>query len=267
MKKAFLFASFMVFAISVAVLAQDFEVAPIRINFSNEPGDTETRAFTVRNHGNRKEIINLTTRDFLVHRHGDRELLPAGSTRNSISNWITFNPSFVELQPGEEKTIQVTFQAPVDDYTSKWGILSFASTVERTAYSADKNVQTGIFISGRVDAFITYNPTTSEEPNVVISNLREVVSDDDKERVYAVNIDNLGNSITRCEIYLIASNLITADEKKFETVRITAYPQSSRTIELKLPDVLEKGKYSLAAILDYGSKTQLKGTQITIEID
>lgn len=256
-----------IFAISICLVAQDFEVAPIRMNFRSEPGETETRTFTIRNHGNRKETIVLATRDYLVHRHGERELLPPGTTRYSMANWITFNPSFVELQPNEEEVVQVTFQAPLDDYSSKWGIMSFASTIERTAYSADKNVQTGLFVSGRVDAYITYTPPTTQEPNIVISNLREVTSEDDKDRIFTVNIDNLGDNLTRCELYLIASSLVADVEKKFETIRITAYPQSSRTIELELPDVLEKGRYSLAAILDYGSKTYLKGTQITIDVD
>ncbi len=267
MKKSLLLTGVKIFAISVCLVAQDFEVAPIRMNFRSEPGETETRTFTIRNHGNRQETIVLTNRDYVVHRHGEREILPSATTRHSISNWVTFNPSFVELQPNEEATVQVTFQAPVEDYASKWGIMSFASTIERTAYSADKNVQTGVFISGRVDAYITYTPPTKQEPNIVISNLREVTSEDHAQRTFAVNIDNLGDNLTRCEIYLIASSLLTDEEKRFETVRVTAYPQSSRTIELELPDALQKGRYSLAAILDYGSKTYLKGTQITIDVD
>ncbi|MFW5793357.1 MAG: hypothetical protein ACOCWC_03665 [Bacteroidota bacterium] len=255
------------FAISTCLVAQDFEVAPIRIKFINNPGDTETKTITVKNHGNRKESITLTLRDYIVQRHGDMELLPAGSTRNSITNWITLNPSFVELQPNEEELIQVTFQAPVDDYSSKWGIISFTSAIERTAYSADQNVQTGLFLSGRIDVFVSFNPITEKEPNIVLSNLREITSESDEEKVFAVNIDNLGDVITPCEIYLVSSNLETSEEQKFKTHKITTYPQSSRTLELRLPDVLDKGEYSLAAILDYGIKSNLKGTQIMIEID
>ncbi len=268
MKKGFFLLAIKVFAISTCLLAQDFEVAPIRLNFRGEPGDTETRIITVKNHGNTKENITMTMRDYVVHRHGSREILPSGSTRNSIANWVTLNPSFLELQPNESKEVQVTFQAPVeDDVTSKWGILSFASAIERTPYSADRDVQTGIFISGRIDAYLFYNPVTERDPNIVISNLREVTAADDKVRKFAVNIDNLSNITTGSELYLIASNLRTMEETKFQTHRVRLYPQSSRTIELPLPDELEKGKYSLAAIIDYGSRTNLKGTQITIEVE
>lgn len=267
MKKSILILAFQIFAISSCLIAQDFEVAPIRLNFRSNPGDTETKTITVKNHSNRKEAITLTLRDYIVQRHGDMDLLPSGSTKNSISNWVTLNPSFLELQPNEEQIIQVTFQAPVDDYFSKWGILSFTSTIERTAYSADQNVQTGVYLSGRIDVYITFNPITEQEPNITISNLREITSENDEERVFAVNIDNLGSVITQCEVYLVSSNIANSEEKKFKTHKITTYPQSSRTIELRLPNDLEKGEYSLAAILDYGSKSNLKGTQILLEID
>jgi hypothetical protein len=45
------------------------------------------------------------------------------------------------------------------------------------------------------------------------------------------------------------------------------YPKSSRKVELELPNTLPKGTYSLAAILDYGSKTNLEGTQIMINVE
>jgi len=40
MKKGFFLLAIKVFAISTCLLAQDFEVAPIRLNFRGEPGDT-----------------------------------------------------------------------------------------------------------------------------------------------------------------------------------------------------------------------------------
>lgn len=266
--KRVVFLSTILLTISTCVFAQNFEVAPIRLNFHNDAGETETRIITVKNHGNSRENITMTMRDYVVHRRGNRETLPSGSTQNSISDWVTLNPSFLELQPNEEQEVEVTFQAPVDDdHPAKWGILSFATAAERTAYAADDEVQTGIFISGRVDTRLMYNPPIDQDPNMVISNLREVTNEEDEERVFAVDIDNLGYTIARSELFLIASSLQTADETRFPDRNITAYPQSSREIRLTLPDELEPGSYSLAAILDYGSRTNLKGTQITIEVE
>ncbi|MFW5706772.1 MAG: hypothetical protein ACOC12_02525 [Bacteroidota bacterium] len=251
----------------LAVLqAQDFEVAPVRVSFNASPGETQSRTVTIKNHSNRKETITLRLQDFLVQRQGEMEMLPAGSTRNSISTWVNVNPTFIELEPNESGTIQINLQAPNDDFTSKWGILSFFTTAEQTAFSADRELQTGLSLSGRIDIFLSYNPATAEVGRVEISNMQEVESTKEGERLFTVNIENLGERITTGKVFLVAANLSSGEEERFKTTEVTVYPQSSRTLELSMPDNLPPGRYSLAAILDYPGSASLKGTQITINV-
>jgi hypothetical protein len=249
------------------LLAQDFEVAPVRVNFNVAPGETQSRTVTIKNHSNRRETFTMRMQDFLVNRNGNMEMLPAGSTRNSIANWININPSFVELEPNESRTLQLNLQAPVDDYSSKWGILSFLTTQEQTAFQADRDLQTGILLSGRIDIHIAYNPATSEAGRLEITQLQEVQSQNPDELRFSVNLDNMGERITTGRIFLIASNLSTAEERRFPTMEITTYPQTSRTVILTIPKGLTQGKYSLAAILDYPGSPSLKGTQIIIDVE
>jgi hypothetical protein len=49
-------------------------------------------------------------------------------------------------------------------------------------------------------------------------------------------------------------------------MEFVVFPKMSRTIELRLPNELVPGSYSLAAILDYGTKYSLEGTQILIDV-
>ena len=107
MKKFYLLVLPLVLFCSNSLFSQDLEVAPVRIHFHIAPGESQGRIVTVKNHGNKVEIVTLRIQDFLVQRHGQREILPAGSTRNSIANWINLNPTFVELQPNETKNIQI----------------------------------------------------------------------------------------------------------------------------------------------------------------
>lgn len=248
--------------------AQDIEVAPIRLNFNANPEETQTKTITVKNNGNQKEGIVLTLKDYLIYKDGSRKILPAESSRNSIAKWITLNPSYVEINPNESQTVQINFQAPSGDYTSKWGILSISTAKEQTSFAADKETTAGISIYGRIDVHLTYTPSAEINANkkVKISNLRETTTDEDTTRTFSVHIDNLGNTIVPCKVYLIASNLNTLKEKTFKPKEIKAYPQTSRTLKLTLPDVLKEGKYSLSAILDYGSSEALEGTQISIDV-
>lgn len=259
--------SLLLLLFSLCAHAQDIEVAPARLNFSIPPGETQSRTVTVKNHGSTPETITLQMLDYLILRDGTMERLQSGSTRNSIANWITLNPSFVQLQPNESQTIQVNIQAPAEDFMSKWGILSFLSTREQVAFGADRQLQAGVRVSGRIDIFLTYNPATGEAGSVTISNMVEVDSPIDNERRFRVNLDNLGNKITVCQIFLLASNLTTMQEHKFATINVTTYPQSSRTVELILPNTLPPGRYSLAAILDFYGSESLKGTQMIINIE
>lgn len=262
----FLFLSILI-SIPQWTSAQDFEVAPVRVVFNVAPGESQSRTVTIKNHGNRKETITLRMQDFLVQRDGKMEMLPAGSTRNSIASWVNLNPGFLELEPNESRTVQLNLQAPDDEFSSLWGILSFVTTAEQTAFSADRDLQTGLSLAGRIDIYLSYIPATGETGRIEINNLQEVESSNPEERVFTVNLDNLGERITNGKVFLIASNLQTGEEQRFRTIDVSTYPQSSRTVELTMPAGLTPGTYSIAAILDYPGSASLKGTQITINVD
>ena len=249
------------------IAAQNFEVAPVRLNFTPDPGETQTKILTVKNHGNSNVSIVLTFKDYLIYKNGDKKILSPGSSKNSIAEWITLNPSYLELNPNETQTVEVTLQAPSDEYTSKWGLLNLTTAKEQTTFEADQELSAGVNIYGRINVQLAYTPQVQSNKRVQISNLREVTTPDDSLRRFAANIDNLGNTITDCKVYLIASNLQSMNEKKFKPVQLKSYPQSTRNVELTLPDKLPEGTYSLSAILDYGSSRALEGTQITIEVD
>jgi len=60
--------------------------------------------------------------------------------------------------------------------------------------------------------------------------------------------------------------MVTAEERQFAAQNIEVFPKMSRNIELELPNDLVAGTYALAAIVDYGPKFPLEGTQIIIEV-
>ncbi len=267
MSKQLFFSLVMVLA-SLYTMAQSFEVAPIKLNFTANPGETQTKMISVKNHGNQKASLVLSLKDYLVYKDGDRKILSPGASKNSIAEWITLNPSYLELNPNQAQSVEVTLQAPNDDFTSKWGILNVTSAKEQTSLAADKELSAGLNLYGRISVELSYTPRNQTSTRVQISNLRELTQSADSLRKFNVNIDNLGNTMTKCEIYLIASHMKTLKEKKYEPVEITAYPQSTRNVELTLPaHKLKPGNYSLSAILDYGSSQALEGTQITIEVE
>jgi len=249
-----------------SVLAQDFEVAPVRLDFNAEPGENQTKVVTVKNHSNKKTSFIITLADFMPSESGERKIMAPNSTKRSCANWLNINPSFFELNPGEESQIQVSMLVPNDEFGAAWCEMYFQTTVEQTSWSADKALGTGLMVSGRIGVLIFQSPKSNTNNLLKISNLIEVDRGAAKDRKFKAIIENLGDKVTKCKVYLIASNMETAEERQFEPQEFETYPKMSRTIELSLPDVLPNGSYALAAILDYGPKYSLEGAQLLIQV-
>lgn len=253
--------------ISIVAKGQDFEVSPLKMFFNAEPGESQTKFAIVKNHSNNVETFILSVNDYSVNSKGQGKYVAAGTLKNSIADWVSIAPSFFELNPNEEKEIAITMQQPVDEYGSKWGAIMVRTTQEQTSYSVDKAVTAGMAVSPRIAISIYQTPGTNKAFKATIGNLVEVDSRVDSIVTYNALINNLGDIITECKVFLIATNIETAEEHPFPEQKFTMYPKSSRKVELYLPKSLPKGNYSLTAILDYGNKNNLEGTQAVIKIE
>ena len=147
-----------------------------------------------------------------------------------------------------------------------WCLLYIQPAKEQTAFGADKAVNTGILVTGRIVVQIFQTPKSNSNDLVKVYNLKEIPSDKEKVKKYAVTLDNLGEKINTCKVYLILSDIKTAEEKQYPPVEVETYPKSTRDVILELPSDIAPGQYALAAVVDYGSKNNLEGTQITIDI-
>lgn len=249
------------------VVGQDFEVSPLNLYFSAEPGESQTKFLSIKNHSDKVETFILSLSDVSINSKGQGIYEEAGSMKNSIADWITFAPSFFELNPNEEKEVSLTLQQPTDEYGSKWGVVFVRTATEQTAFSADKGVSAGINLSARIAVNIYQTPGTNKSYKATITNMSEITGSKDSIRTFNAVVNNLSDVITGCKVFLIATNIETGEEFQYDDYDFTMYPKSSRKIELYLEEKLPKGTYSLAGILDYGSRTNLEGVQMIIKVD
>jgi hypothetical protein len=245
--------------------SQDFEVSPAKLYFNAEPGETQAIQINIFNHSNEKTKYVLALGDYQVNKSGDKITMPAGTTETSLVNWISILPPLIEINPNEEGKVTVSIQAPSGDYSTKWAFIYVRTAKEQTALSADKNFQTGIVVTGQIIIPTIQSPKSNANYKVKISNLNEIPSKDEK-RTFAALLDNIGEKVAKCKITLIASNLLTAEETKLDEITCESYPESQLNISLKMNKALAPGKYALAAILDYGNKTNLEGSQMLLEV-
>lgn len=261
-------ATTLVFVFTTFILnAQDFEVSPLKLFFNAEPGESQTKLVHVKNHNNKRETFILNINDLSIDSKGKLSYVEAGSLKNSIADWIVISPTFFELDPNEEKDISITIQQPADDNGSKWGVVMVRTAQEQTSFTVDKGISAGINISAKIAVDIYQTPSNNKAYKATISNMMEITGESDTLRTFNALINNLSDIITSCNVFLIATDVETAEEFPFPEQEFTMYPKSSRKLELYMPNTLPKGTYSLAAILDYGSKTNLEGTQIIIKVE
>lgn len=247
--------------------AQDFEIAPVELNFRLDPGEKEEKFISVTNHSSFTQEFQLTKADYSVGIDGQRNLMDAGSSENSCADWITFGEGFFSLEPNESRAISIGMEAPGGDYATRWAMVYVQTAQERTAFGADQgDLSAGVMISGRIGIKVFRYPVNPPKPELKIFNLRKDDEAAEGEFLYTVNIENSGASAANCKISFVALNLKTAEKESYKAGNLTVLPGGIRELSFELPGTLPPGEYVLSAILDYGDKNVLEGTRMRTKI-
>lgn len=245
---------------------QDFEVAPVVINFDANPGEIQQASLTVRNHANIKQVFTLTLGDFVIDENGQKKRVAGGTTDKSCAGWVTLTPSFLELNPNEEKTVKVLITVPKDGADTKWCMAYVQSSEEQTENPVDKKLAAGIKVTPRIAVLINQSPKSNNNYKGKIYDLKDVSQPEDSVLTYNVTVENIGDKILEANVQLYLANLTTAKEQKFKGKMERVYPGEKRIFTLNIPKNAGTGKHALAAILDYGHGTSLEGTQIMVDL-
>ncbi len=258
--------SLLVLLFTSFIYAQDFEVSPVVINFNADPGEIQKRQINLINHSSQPQKYTLKASDYVIDNEGNKKSVPLGTSKRSCADWLTINPAFVELNPNQSATLEVLMTVPKDGFSAKWCMIHVAASKEQSAFEVDKSLAAGVLIAPRIVIQVKQSPRSNNSYKATINNLKDVTKPKDKERTFEVTVNNIGDNIIEAKVSLALANMQTAKEEKFNPVKVTVYPDGSRTVKLHLPSNIEKGKYALAAILDYGHRQPLGGTQLMLDI-
>lgn len=263
---SYLSALFILLSLVSSTLAQDFEVAPVFIEFHVAPGNIETRTLTVRNHAAVAQDMVLKLGDFELDENGSRVMKEIGTSSHSIADMVTLNPSFVTLQPNEERTIEVIMRVPQNATNTRWGSIYIEAAKEQKLGDVDKAMVTGIRVMPRIVVIVTQAPPGSTNYAGKISNLKEVTKPGDANRSFEALISNTGDNIFDAKVYLALANLSTGAEIKMDPIKTKVFPGQKRKIILNATKPIPPGRYALAAIMDYSKFAPIEGTQIMLEV-
>ena len=261
-----MFAAVLISLLSVNLYSQELEVTPGTLMFKTNPGSSQTQQIFVRNKAKTEQSFVFNLGDWLTDEQGEVKYLAPGTTARSCADWITVSPSLVTLQPNESVKVNVTMLVPNDNSSTKWSVLFVQSAVEKTGAKAiDKDVQMGLKVAARIAIPIYQSPDVNQLYKGTINGLTETVNDDGT-RTYKTQVINTGDKILDCKVYFTVSNLDNAEETNSNPIEFSLLPESNKNIEFTTDKPLAKGRYSVAAVLDYGYNDELEGVQLDVVV-
>ncbi len=247
--------------------SQDFEVAPVLVSFDANPGENQAQELTVRNHSNERQKFVLNLADYTITEEGQKRALEAGSTDRSLVDWLTVNPSFVELNPNESASVDLIMTVPRTGFNTRWGMIQVEVAKEQMASEADKQLATGVIIVPRIVVLVKQSPRSNQNYRGTVTGLKEVEGEHPQYRSFEAILTNTGDKVLDAKVFLALANLETAEEKQLAKSAVSVYPGQKRRIVLPLTEQPEPGQYALAFLMDYGHRSAIEGSQILLTVE
>jgi hypothetical protein len=255
---AFLFGS--------GVNAQQIEVTPGKLSFTANPGSSQTQQILVRNNGVREQSYIFNLADWLTDEENQTRYFEPGSISRSCADWITISPNLLTLQPNEQAAVNVTMLVPENENSTKWAVIFVQAAREQVGPTAvDKDVELGVNLTLRIAVPVFQSPVSNTLYKGTLEGLTQTI-EEDGTRTFDTQVMNLGDKILNCKVYFIVSSLETGEEFTSDPIEFSLLPESNRNISYQHEEMLSSGKYSVAAILDYGYNDELEGIQLDIDV-
>lgn len=258
--------------IAMAVLplfSQGASVAPTRVFFDNDLGETKTKMVTVLNKTNEPQSYQVSFVDFEVtNRQGKPTLMKANDNPHSISPWISATPSYFTVSPGESMQVRVTLDIPntPEAHKVKWGAMSIKLAKEQLS-PLDEQKQLGMAIVNtfQIIVYMFQSPPSITEKSAEIYDFKKI--ENGEKKVLVLSTENTSPSILDCRTYLEYTNVQTGWNYATPKKRFTLLPTGAKETIFDVPNDIPKGKYSVMGVVDYGSRNEIQAAEMEMTVD
>ncbi|MCC6690223.1 MAG: DUF916 domain-containing protein [Bacteroidia bacterium] len=246
-------------------------VAPSSMYFHTKPGKTETIQLTITNDQRKPEKFKISFQDYTLDNVGSNHPIPFGQIAPyGLSSYIVAAPTLVELQPGEKKKVAVTVSMPQTDvaYRACWTQLMVDRVIERgfliPEKGDDKQIKMGVIPTYGFAVHIYQNPPNVKINKVEITSFKFTYNDSSK--FVSMKAKNTGDGMGFCKSYLEINNLKTGKVEKSLLKQFVVFPGQERSLEFVVPGKIEKGKYSVLLVLDFGNNQELEVAESEVTV-
>ena len=255
----------------MTMFGQSVSIAPSRLYYKTSIGEYKTQEVTITNSSTGKQTFTVGFSDFEPQGIlGKSQFMKPGESPNSCSNWLTATPSFFELEPGQSQKVQILLQVPSspDANKVKWAAMQIKLTKEKsTGDSKEKDaIGMGVTETFQFVVHIFQSPPTVTFKNAEITDFREITTSTDTVRTIALRVKNTGEAILDCASYIEFTNTQNGKEERQKPLAFTLLPGAIREVKFNVSYALEKGKYSVLGVVDYGSRENVQAAEMEMEI-
>jgi hypothetical protein len=253
-------------------------IGPAKLRFTAGKGEVGKQVVQIVNKRDKPYQFALTATEWTLDSMGNSIHYPdSGHVKNSCASWITITPNIVTAEPGKVSNIVVTMNVPDDDEAVKqmhWCVINVTLLLEKEApQKISENASIALSNQFNVILHVYENPPSATYKDIKMtgfSSERKVLPKDttnEMSNVLSVSGINMGDVDLRCVYSVKLSSLSTGKTYSLAESDCLLLPGTKRTVDLKVPKDLPKGKYLAVASIDAGDDAPLEVSQKEVEIE
>jgi|GEM_PF-1158448 len=247
-------------------------VSPSHFHLHIKPGEEKTVKVKITNSTDSKNSFRIRMVDFAMDNNGKTVFLdPNDSNSTAISRWANIAPTFVEMEAGESKQINLTVVVPSgqEGYKAAWGVLMVEQEKPRetidVSNSGGNSVAFGVIPTFAFGVYVYQNPPNVKNTSVEITGFKHEMKD--TLNTMKITATNTGDGIAYCTSYIDVTNLKTGYQKRLLVKRFTILPGISRDFLFLLPDDLPPGEYGAIGVIDFQEADEIQAAKTKFVIN
>jgi len=247
------------FTLPTAVSGQGFSIAPSRVFFSGNPGETVTRDLVFTNTSGKKMSFVTKMQDWDRDSIGNKVYYASNTMPVSNAQWLSLPGNEITVEPGETKQVSLTMVIPPTAKKLSHSMVFFTQRHEQQPLTNTK-AGIGINVIMEVGIQVYYTPPGLNGGDLEFKAFEDrgiIETEGVKNRKIALKIHNNGDLNKDAWVKLELTNKETGEEVKIAPAIIAMLPGATQWVTINLPAHL-KGKFLAIAMLDAGSFYDLK---------
>jgi len=249
---------------TVGVFAQaGITASPSRLYFS--PGNKTEQTIVVVNPSADKSLeVGISLNDWKYDSVGNNVIFASGELENSCAKYIKILPSaFFTLAPGESKNVSVSVSGVPEDPKAPVRTAMLYLTQLNPGDATNEN-GAAIKVTVRMGVKVYFTSKVNATPDLEITNFAMLEEKNVKQGL-RLSFDNTGQLWLNGTIRFDYLNKGTGKKYSAAPAEFYSLPGDQRIFDSNFPKEMDKGKYTVTAIVNYGQNDELKIAELDFD--